>query len=115
MGPEEFRRAGHELVDWVADYRQRVAGLPVRSSVAPGAVAGALPACPPEAPEPLAALIADLDQVVVPGLTHTQHPGNFAWFPANASLSSTIFRPGTAGLFPTGYRSSSARPAIRHW
>src|SRR5580658_9234920 len=70
VGPEEFRRAGHELVDWVADYRLKVAGMPVRSSVAPGEVRAALPTSAPEAPEPLAALIADLDSVIVPGLTH---------------------------------------------
>ena len=81
MGPEEFRRAGHELVDWVADYRLRVAGLPVRAQVAPGEVLSALAPCPPEAPEPLSALIADLDRVIVPGLTHTQHPEQFRLVP----------------------------------
>jgi aromatic-L-amino-acid decarboxylase len=74
-------------------------------------VAGALPACPPEAPEPLAALIADLDQVVVPGLTHTQHPGNFAWFPANASLSSVLGDLVAGGLGALGLSWQSA-PAL---
>src|SRR5271155_1133172 len=79
VGPEEFRRAGHELVDWVADYRLKVAGRPRGSPVAPGEVAAALPASPPEVPEPLEAIIADLDRIIVPGLTHIQHPRNFAW------------------------------------
>jgi aromatic-L-amino-acid decarboxylase len=111
MGPEEFRRAGHELVDWVADYRLRVAGLPVRSRVAPGDVLSALAASPPEAPEPLAALMADLDQVIVPGLTHTQHPGNFAWFPSNAALSSVLGDIVAGGLGALGLSWQSA-PAL---
>ncbi|MGA3218245.1 MAG: pyridoxal-dependent decarboxylase [Acidimicrobiales bacterium] len=111
VGPEEFRRAGHELVDWVADYRLRVAGLPVRAQVAPGEVLSALAPCPPEAPEPLAALIADLDRVIVPGLTHTQHPGNFAWFPSNASLSSVLGDIVAGGLGALGLSWQSA-PAL---
>ena len=111
MGPEEFRRAGHELVDWVADYLLGVAGLPVRSSVVPGAVARALPSSPPEAPEPLEALIADLDKVIVPGLTHTQHPANFAWFPSNASLASVLGDMVAGGLGALGLSWQSA-PAL---
>ena len=111
MGPEEFRRAGHELVDWVADYRLGLADLPVRSAVAPGAVAAGLPRSPPEAPEPLEALIADLDRLIVPGLTHTQHPGNFAWFPSNASLSSVLGDIVAGGLGALGLSWQSA-PAL---
>lgn len=111
MGPEEFRRAGHELVDWVADYRLRVAGLPVRSSVVPGDVVAALPQSPPERPETLEAFIADLDRVIVPGLTHTQHPRNFAWFPSNASLSSVLGDIVAGGLGALGISWQSA-PAL---
>jgi aromatic-L-amino-acid/L-tryptophan decarboxylase len=111
VGPEEFRRAGHELVDWVADYRLKVAGLPVRSSVSPGEVAAALPSSPPEAPEPLDALIADLDNVIVPGLTHAQHPRNFAWFPSNAALSSVLGDIVASGLGALGISWQSA-PAL---
>jgi aromatic-L-amino-acid/L-tryptophan decarboxylase len=111
VGPEEFRRAGHELVDWVADYRARVAGLPVRSDVAPGEVIGALPAHPPEVAEPLEALVADLDRVIVPGLTHAQHPRNFAWFPSNASLSSVLGDILAAGIGALGITWQSA-PAL---
>ena len=111
VGPEEFRRAGHELVDWVADYRLRVEDLPVRAQVAPGDVLSALAPGPPEAPEPLAALIADLDRVIVPGLTHTQHPGNFAWFPSNASLSSVLGDIVAGGLGALGLSWQSA-PAL---
>jgi aromatic-L-amino-acid decarboxylase len=111
VGPEEFRRAGHELVDWVADYRLKVAGLPVRSPVAPGDVLAALPKSAPEAPEPLAALIADLDRVILPGLTHVQHPRNFAWFPSNASLSSVLGDIVAGGLGALGISWQSA-PAL---
>jgi aromatic-L-amino-acid decarboxylase len=111
VGPEEFRRAGHELVDWVADYRLRVGDLPVRSQVAPGDVLSALAPSPPEAPEPLAALIADLDRVIVPGLTHIQHPGNFAWFPSNAALSSVLGDIVAGGLGALGLSWQSA-PAL---
>jgi aromatic-L-amino-acid/L-tryptophan decarboxylase len=108
---EEFRRAGHELVDWVADYRLKVAGLPVRSEVRPGEVVAALASRPPEAPETLQALIADLDGVIVPGLTHAQHPRNFAWFPSNASLSAVLGDIVAAGIGALGITWQSA-PAL---
>src|SRR3954468_2341735 len=85
MTPDEFRRHGHQMVDWIADYWSRVGSLPVRSRAAPGEVAAALPAHPPETGEPVEALLADLDRVILPGVTHWQHPSFFAYFPANAS------------------------------
>ncbi len=90
FGREEFRRNAHALIDWICDYYARVAELPVRSRVAPGAVRRALPAAPPAAPEPFAALLADLDRVIVPGLTHWQSPNFFAYFPANNSGPSIL-------------------------
>jgi aromatic-L-amino-acid decarboxylase len=111
MGPEEFRQAGHELVDWVADFRLGVAGRPVRSVVAPGMVASALPTTAPEQPEPLEALIADLERIIVPGLTQVQHPGNFAWFPSNASLPSVLGDLVAGGLGALGLSWQSA-PAL---
>ncbi len=85
MTPEEFRRHGHRVVDWIADYYQRVESLPVLSPVAPGEVRAALPAHPPETGEPFERLLEDLDRVVLPGITHWQHPSFFAYFPANGS------------------------------
>lgn len=111
MGPQEFRRAGHELIDWVADYRLSVAKLPVRSAVAPGTVASALPTSAPERPEPWPQLIADLEDIIVPGLTHTQHPGNFAWFPSNADLASVLGDIVAGGLGALGLSWQSA-PAL---
>lgn len=111
MGPEEFRRAAHEVVDWVADYRLKVGSLPVRAQVGPGEVATALPPAPPEQAEALEAFLSDLDDIIVPGLTHTQHPGNFAWFPSNASLASVLGDMVAAGLGSLGI-SWQAAPAL---
>ncbi len=98
MSPEEFRRHGHEVVDWIADYWTRLPGLPVRSPVAPGDVRALLPDAPPEHGEPVSAIVADLDRVVVPGLTHWQHPGFLGYFPANTSGPSVLGDLVSAGL-----------------
>jgi aromatic-L-amino-acid decarboxylase len=98
MTPEEFRRHGHEVVDWIADYWSRLPGLPVRSPAAPGDVRAALPDAAPEHGEPVSAVLADLDRVVVPGLTHWQHPGFFGYFPANTSGPSVLGDLVSAGL-----------------
>jgi aromatic-L-amino-acid decarboxylase len=111
MRPEEFRSAAHELVDWVVRYRQMFSELPVRSRVTPGQVASALPASAPEGPEPLGDLIADLDRIVVPGVTHVQHPRNFAWFPSNASAASVLGDIVAAGIGALGLSWQSA-PAL---
>jgi aromatic-L-amino-acid decarboxylase len=111
MTPEEFRIAGHELVDWIAEYRTRLGDLPVSPAVAPGEVHRALAGPPPEVPEPLAGLIADLDNVIVPGLTQVQSPHNFAWFPSNASLASVLGDLTSSGLGALGITWQSA-PAL---
>jgi aromatic-L-amino-acid decarboxylase len=85
MTPEEFRKHGHEVVDWIADYWARVESLPVGARVRPGDVAASLPSTPPERGEPFSSVLADLDRVILPGITHWQHPAFFAYFPANAS------------------------------
>jgi aromatic-L-amino-acid decarboxylase len=90
MTPEEFRRLGHQVVDWVADYRERVAGLPVMSQVSPGAIKAQLSASPPEAPEGFEAILGDLDRVILPGLSHWQHPRFFGYFPSNGELASVL-------------------------
>ncbi|WFE29267.1 pyridoxal-dependent decarboxylase [Solwaraspora sp. WMMD791] len=98
MAADDFRRYGHAVVDWIADYWQTVEQHPVQSTAAPGAVAGALPAAPPEQGEQFDAILADLDRVVVPGLTHWQHPGFFGYFPANTSAPSVLGDLVSAGL-----------------
>lgn len=90
MSPEEFRRLGHRLIDWIADYRARVAELPVMSRVEPGSVRARLPVLPPERPEPFDAVFRDLEQIIVPGLSHWQHPGFHGYFPSNGDLASVL-------------------------
>ncbi|MDT4983432.1 MAG: aromatic-L-amino-acid/L-tryptophan decarboxylase [Pseudonocardiales bacterium] len=85
MTPEEFRAYGRQVVDWIADYYERIESFPVLSQVAPGEIRAALPVDPPEQGEPFADVLADLDRVILPGITHWQHPSFFAFFPANAS------------------------------
>ena len=111
MTPEEFRAAAHELVDWIADFRERVPDLPVRAQVGPGEVREALAGPPPELPEDFGAVLADLDRVVVPGLTQIQSPRYFAWFPANASLASVLGDLASSGLGGLGITWQSA-PAL---
>ncbi len=85
MTPEEFRRYGRQVVDWIADYWERVESLPVQSRAAAGEIRKLLPVHPPQHPEPFEAILGDLDRVVLPGVTHWQHPRFFGYFPANAS------------------------------
>ena len=85
MPPEDFRRHGHAVVDWVADYLARVEELPITPDIEPGAIRAMLPATAPEQPEPFEAILADLDRVVMPGVVHWQSPGWFGYFPANGS------------------------------
>src|SRR3954470_23473937 len=98
MTPEEFRQHGHEVVDWIADYWTRIGEFPVRSQVSPGDVRASLPATAPEQGEPFSAVLADLDRVVLPGITHWQHPGFFGYFPANTSGPSVLGDLVSAGL-----------------
>jgi len=98
MTAEEFRHYGRAMVDWVADYLERVDDLPVLSQVAPGEIRARLPANPPEDGEPFDDVLADVDRVIVPGLTHWQSPSFFAYFPANTSGPSILGEMLSAGL-----------------
>jgi aromatic-L-amino-acid decarboxylase len=85
MSADDFRRHGHAVIDWIADYQERVESFPVLSRSRPGEVRAALPAMPPDQGEPFAAILADVGRIVLPGVTHWQSPNFFAFFPANAS------------------------------
>src|SRR4051812_5631070 len=85
MSAGDFRRHGYAVIDWIADYYERVESFPVLSPVAPGAIRAALPVHPPEHGEPFEQVLRDLDEILLPGTTHWQHPSFFAYFPANAS------------------------------
>lgn len=98
MTPDEFRHYGYALVDWIARYLEGVEDLPVGPTVAPGDVRALVPASPPEVPEPFDEILADLDRVIVPGLTNWQHPSFFAYFPTNVSYPSILGELVSAGL-----------------
>ena len=85
MSPDEFRKHGHAVIDWLADYMQNVESYPVLSQVAPGDVRAALPTHPPLSGQPFDEVFAQTVNTIMPGLTHWQSPNFFAYFPANAS------------------------------
>jgi aromatic-L-amino-acid decarboxylase len=98
MSPEEFRRWGYAVVDWVADYQRRVATLPVCALVEPGQIRASLPAEPPQRGEAFDAILADVERLILPGITHWQSPNFFAFFPANNSGPSILGELLSAGL-----------------
>jgi len=85
MTPAEFRDAGHRLVDWIADYMEHPERYPVLARTAPGETRRRLPAHPPEQPEPLDTILADFEKIIVPGVTHWNHPAFFAYFSITGS------------------------------
>jgi len=102
MTPEEFRKAGHELIDWISDYRQKIEQLPVRAQVEPGEIRKNIPATPPDATESFDEVLRSLESIVVPGVTQVQHPMHFGWFPSNASLASVLGDIASSGLGALG-------------
>src|SRR3990167_4881496 len=102
MNPAEFRARAHQMADWIADYLEtggRRRGLP---AARPGEIGGALPAVPPEQGEPFDRIFADFERVIVPGLTHWQHPGWFGYFASNNSPPSVLAEMLVAGLAVNG-------------
>lgn len=85
MGKEDFRRFGHELIDWIADYFQNIEERPVLAAIEPGDLKAQLPSSAPAEGEPMEAIIADLDRLIVPALTHWSHPSFFAYFATSTS------------------------------
>jgi aromatic-L-amino-acid decarboxylase len=111
MTPEEFRVAGHALIDWVADFRAGIARHPVMSRAQPGDVKAHLPSQAPQDSESFDSILTDLDRVIVPGLSHFQHPSFFGYFPANVLLSSALGDYLSTGLGALGLSWQSA-PAL---
>src|SRR6202158_3822030 len=85
MSPEEFRRQGHAVVDWIAYYHSRIESFPVLSRAQPGEIRSKLPPNAPEQGEAFDQILGDIERVILPGITHWQSPNFYAYFPANAS------------------------------
>jgi len=111
MDPDEFRRHGYALIDWLAHYMETVGERQVMPDVAPGDIAASIPATAPEKPEPFEDLIGDLDKVVMPGITHWQSPGWFAYYPATTSGPSILGELVSAGLGVQGMLWSTSPAA----
>src|SRR5579863_7658351 len=111
MTPDEFRKAGHQLVDWIADYRANVADFHVMSRTAPGEIRAQLPSAPPDTPESFDAILGDLEKIIVPGLSHWQSPNFFGYFPSNGLLSSVLGDYASTGLGVLGLSWQSS-PAL---
>ena len=98
MDAAEFRKHGYQLVDWLADYWEGIESRPILPDVEPGEIRSRMPDRAPERPEPFADIMADLDEIVMPGITHWQSPGWFAFFPANSSPPAVLGELAAAGL-----------------
>jgi aromatic-L-amino-acid decarboxylase len=85
MSPDDFRRHGHAMVDWIADYYTRIESFPVLSRVEPGQLRASLPSDPPAKGEPFDTILQDVEKLILPGITHWQSPNFYAYFPCNAS------------------------------
>jgi aromatic-L-amino-acid/L-tryptophan decarboxylase len=111
MSPEEFRRMAHRVVDWIADYRTSCAQRPVQSATKPGDLLAQLPLSPPATPEGFEAVLHDVDALLLPALSHWQHPDFFAYFPSNGDLASVLGDFLSTGLGVLGLAWQSA-PAL---
>lgn len=96
--PSEFRLEAHRMADRIADYFEEITRYPVKSRVKPGEVLSLLPELPPESQEPVSGIMADFERVIMPGITHWQHPNFHAYFPANSSYASVLAEWLTAAL-----------------
>jgi len=108
--PEQFRQHGHQLIDLIADYRQNIAQRPVMAQVEPGYLKAALPGAAPQQGEPFEAILQDVDQLLMPGLSHWQHPDFYGYFPSNGTLSSVLgdFLSTGLGVLGLSWQSSPA-------
>lgn len=111
MTPEEFRRAGHQLIDWIADYRAGLAARPVLPPTPPGAIRAQLPPSPPEHGEPFEAFLNDLETLIAPAQLHFQHPRFFGYFPSNSLLAGVLADLASTGLSALGLSWQTA-PAL---
>ena len=90
MSPEEFRKNGYKMIDWVADYFENLESKPVLPSVNPGDIKKQLPSSPPVQPEKMDDIIADVDKIIMPGMTHWNHPDFMAYFNSTSSSAGIL-------------------------
>jgi len=102
MSPEEFRRYGHQVVDWIADYLGAPERYPVLPNVKPGDLTDALPHSGPEQPEPMQAILDDFESQIVPAITHWNHPGFMGYFSVTATGPGILGEMLTAALNANG-------------
>ena len=102
MDADGFRRYGYQVVDWIADYIANSERYPVLSRVAPGAIKAQLPAHPPDDPEPMSQILDDFERIIIPGITHWNHPAFFAYFAITGSAPGILGELLTAALNVNG-------------
>lgn len=98
----DFRKEAHKMADRLADYYEQLEKLPIKSQVKPGEIINKLPLAPPDSSEDMDVIMKDFDEIIMPGLTHWQHPSFFAYFPANSSYPSVLAEMLTATLGQQG-------------
>jgi aromatic-L-amino-acid decarboxylase len=110
MNPDEFRKHGYQVIDWIADYLSQPEKVDVLSQVSPGDVKAQLPSQPPQQGESIDAMLADFKKIIVPGMTHWNHPSFYAWFSITASEAGILADALASTLNPNGmlWRSSPA-------
>lgn len=90
LNPKEFKKVSEPIIDWIDSYLKNISDYPVKSKVQPGEIYGKIPGRAPENPEALEQIIRDLEEKIMPGITHWQHPNFHAYFPANSSVESVL-------------------------
>jgi len=121
MDTKEFKKYGHEFVDWIAEYMENVETLPVMSRVKPGEIRAKIPITPPDKAESMDRIFSDFKNIILPGITHWQHPGWHAYFPANNSPVSVLGELLTAGIgaqcmiWQTSPAAAELEDAVLEW
>lgn len=121
MTPEQFRETAHQFVDWMADYLENIESLPVRSQSQPREIYDQLPDSPPQQSESMDQIFQDFKSIIVPGMTHWQHPKYFAYFPANSSYPSLLAEMLTATmgaqcmLWETSPAAAEVEEQVMNW
>lgn len=98
LNPKDFKKEAGPVIEWIDQYMNNIRSFPVKSEVAPGDIYRAIPEKPPQFTESMEQIMSDLDRIILPGITHWQHPGFHAYFPANSSVESVLAESLTASM-----------------